>query len=132
MKVIILFTVLSLFGFTFLSKQGKEFVCLPCGQECDNRVYSKEGSCTSCNMKLVEKSSIHFTNISVNELCNRIVSNTNIVVLDVRSAGEFKGSSKEVSTFGHFKNAININVTDLEGRVKELEKYKAKEVLVYC
>ncbi|MBI1770101.1 MAG: rhodanese-like domain-containing protein [Bacteroidetes bacterium] len=129
---IILFLVLGALGFTFQNQKDKELVCLPCGRECDNQVYSKPGNCPSCNMKMVEKSSIHFKNISVNELCNQIKSNPDAILLDVRSAGEFGGSSKEVPTFGHFKNAINVNVTDLENRVKELEKYKAKEVLVYC
>jgi len=129
---ITLFAILSVLSFAFFNQNANDFVCPPCGRECDNQIYHKEGTCSSCSMKLVAKSSIHFTNISVNELCNRITANPNVVLLDVRSAGEFNGSSKEVSTFGHFKNAINVNVTDLEGRVKELEKYKAKEVLVYC
>jgi rhodanese-related sulfurtransferase len=83
-------------------------------------------------MKLVDKSTIRFKNISVDELCRRAGSNPDALILDVRSPGEFNGTSTDVETFGHFKNAVNINVTDLETRVKELEKYKGKEVLVYC
>lgn len=131
MKITLL-AVLSALSFAFFHRQANEFVCLPCGRECDSQIYSKEGNCNSCNMKLVKKSSIHFANISVNELCNRILSNPNAILLDVRSAGEFKGSTSEVATFGHFKNAINVNVSDLENQVKDLEKYKGKEVLVYC
>jgi rhodanese-related sulfurtransferase len=82
-------------------------------------------------MKLVEKSTIRFSNISVAELCDN-ASKPGVVLLDVRSPGEFDGSTNHVPTFGHFKNAININVTDLESRVKELDKYKATEILVYC
>lgn len=129
---IALFIILSWSGLTFLNRQNKEFVCLPCGRECDSQLYKKSGTCSSCNMNLVEKSSIHFTNVSVEELCNRITSNPNVVLLDVRSPGEFNGLATETPTFGHFKNAINVNINDLEDRVKELEKYKGKEVLVYC
>lgn len=124
--------IISLMSLLAFKKPAKEYVCLPCGRECDNQTYREPGKCSSCNMKLIEKSSIHFTNISVNELCNRVKANPNAVILDVRSAGEFKGTSTEVSTFGHFKNAININVTDLEDRVKELDKHKKSEILVYC
>ena len=127
--------ILSLLLFSSLNAlwfAPKEFACLPCGRECDNQVYDKAGLCPSCSMKLVDKSTIAFKNISVNELCARMTWNPNAVILDVRSAGEFTGSSNDMETFGHFKNAININVNELEGRVKEIDKYKAKEVLVYC
>lgn len=83
-------------------------------------------------MNLVDKSTVTFKNISVEDLCNRIKSNPEALILDVRSTGEFNGSSSDVETFGHFKNAMNINVTDLESRAREIEKYKNKEVLVYC
>jgi rhodanese-related sulfurtransferase len=110
----------------------KEFVCLPCGQECDSKVYDKSGQCASCGMNLVDKSTITFKNISVDELCRRMTSNPDVVILDVRSPGEFNGTSTDVKSFGHFKNAINVNVSELENRIKEIEKYKGKEVLVYC
>jgi rhodanese-related sulfurtransferase len=111
---------------------SKEFICLPCGRECDNKVYGQDGTCSACGMKLVDKSTVAFKNISVEELCNRITSNPDAIILDVRSPGEFKGTSNDVATFGHFKKAININVTELENRAGELENYKGKEVLVYC
>jgi len=110
----------------------KEFVCLPCGRECDSKIYDKQGQCLACGMTLVDKSTISFKNISVDELCRRITSNPEVIILDVRSSGEFNGTSSDVKTFGHFKNAININVSELENRVKEVEKYKGREVLVYC
>lgn len=119
----------SLSGFWFAPR---EFVCLPCGRDCDSKIYDKGGQCSACGMKLVDKSTITFKSISVDELCNRITSNQEAVILDVRSPGEFNGTTSDVKSFGHFKNAININVNELESRVKELEKYKGKEVLVYC
>lgn len=50
----------------------------------------------------------------------------------MRSTGEFEGSSFFRNTYGHFKNAININIDDLERRIAELNAYKDREVLVYC
>src|SRR5437868_15401379 len=95
---------LSFLYFSFSVDQGKEFVCLPCGQSCDSKVYNSAGTCASCNMKLVEKSSIHFSNISVAELCDRIKANPKAILLDVRSHDEFAGTTNEVPSFGHFKN----------------------------
>lgn len=83
-------------------------------------------------MKLVEKSTIHFKNLSVEEFCKSIVSHPDALILDVRSPAEFKGATQDIPSFGHFKNAININITELESRIGEIAAYKDKEVLVYC
>src|SRR4029078_11033185 len=130
MKSLLLLFIL---GFTYFQLPNiDEYVCQPCGQECDNQIYSKPGTCHTCGMTLIKKSTIKFKNIDLEEMCNRIKGTPKLVVLDVRSPGEFSGSNKDVSSFGHFKNAININVTDLEDRVNELSKYKNSEVIVYC
>ena len=115
-----------------LYAQTKEYVCLPCGAECDQSSLSKPGNCEHCGMPLVEKSTIKFKNISVDEMCQRISANPTVVLLDVRTPAEFNGTSTEVPSFGHFKKAININVQELESRLSELAKYKNAEVIVYC
>ena len=112
--------------------QGKEYVCTPCGQDCDHKVYNQPGKCSDCGMALVEKSSVNVKDISIDELCARLAANPKAVLLDVRSPGEFNGKSMGRPTYGHFKNAININVTELESRVGELAQYKNQEILVYC
>jgi rhodanese-related sulfurtransferase len=53
-----------------------------------------------------------------------LINQHNALVLDVRDAAEYEK--------GHMLNARNIPLTDLGGRVKELEKHKAKPVLVVC
>jgi rhodanese-related sulfurtransferase len=111
--------------------QNKEYVCSPCHNSCDEKVYDKPGTCASCHMPLILKSSLAFQNLSPEEFCKRISDNPNAVILDVRSPGEFKGSAFG-STYGHFKNAMNINITELKDRLKELEKFKDRELLVYC
>lgn len=83
-------------------------------------------------MTLVEKSTIKFSNLTPADFCTRMASNPNAIVLDVRSAAEFDGSTTRMETFGHFKNAINIPIDQLEARIDELAKYKEKEILVYC
>ena len=113
------------------SGQSKQFVCTPCGADCDKEVYDHGGHCKSCGMALVEKSSATVTNLTVDEICKRIAANPNLILLDVRTPGEFNGSSTRGS-YGHFKNAININIDNLESRLDEISKYKNEEIIVYC
>ena len=83
-------------------------------------------------MKLVSKTALlQFRNLTAAEFCERINMNPLVVLLDVRSPGEFSDSDRG-NTYGHFKNAININIDDLEKRLGELAKYKDREILVYC
>ncbi len=46
------------------------------------------------------------------------------IVIDVRTPEEF--------AIGHFKNALNIPYDQMEARIKELESYKNKPIIVYC
>jgi len=82
-------------------------------------------------MALVEKSTVKFKDLSFEQVCARLKANPKAVLIDVRTPDEFKGSS-DVPSFGHFKNAININVEELPDRLSEVSKYKNREVLVYC
>src|SRR5271156_3386345 len=112
---------LMLVTFSTISLQNKDdYVCSPCGYECDKEVHSGPGKCSSCGMELVKKSTIKFENIDLSEMCNRMKANPKVILLDVRSPEEFNGSSSDVPTFGHFKNAVNINVQELDKRVGEL------------
>jgi rhodanese-related sulfurtransferase len=131
MKILLLITFI--LAFSIRPEQAQdEYVCTPCGYACDESIHDKPGQCKACGMPYVKKSSIRFTNITVAQLCDRLKANPNAVLLDVRSPGEFDGSNKEVPSFGHFRNAININVTELEKRISELSRYKDEEILVYC
>ncbi len=123
---------LSLFCLVLSAFAQREFVCTPCGYDCDKEVHPAAGTCSSCNMKLVDKSTVKFKNLSVTEFAKHISENPQAVILDVRSPEEFKGTTTDIPSFGHFKNAININVQELENRLSQLSKYKDTEILVYC
>ena len=127
-KILLIFLVF-VFAMSMVSAQSKEYVCTPCGQACDDVVYTKPGTCPTCHMKLMEKKSLQFKNLTAEEFCKRISSQA--ILIDVRSPEEFNGSAWG-STYGAFKNAININIDELEDRLSELEKYKNREILVYC
>lgn len=62
-------------------------------------------------------------NISVTEAL-MLLNRSKPLVLDVRDAVEFAA--------GHIQGAKNIPVAELAARIKEIEKYKDKPVLVNC
>ncbi len=110
----------------------EEYVCLPCGYDCDSTVLSKPGTCEKCKMELVKKSTITFSNIHPSALYAFIQSKGkgNVLLLDVRTTNEFEGTAPE--KFGRLKGAINIPVQQLKERLRELNNYKDKEIIVYC
>ncbi|MEO5977789.1 MAG: rhodanese-like domain-containing protein [Chryseolinea sp.] len=110
----------------------KEYVCLPCGSECDAEIHDGPGTCQHCGMGLVDNATFKFSNIPPSEFCSKLLANKKIILLDVRTPQEFNGTDPNIPAFGRFKNAININVEELQSRIGELSKYKDQEVLVYC
>lgn len=111
-----------------ITKNEVVYACLPCGAGCDTLVYQKPGSCSHCSMELVDKSTIIHKSIQPEDMCT--LDTGKVIFLDVRTPEEFNGSAKE--KFGAIRNAVNINVEELQARISELEKYKEKEVVVYC
>lgn len=61
--------------------------------------------------------------VSSQELVN-LVNQQRAIVLDVRETGEY--------TAGHITDAINIPHASLQSRLKELEKYKERPIVVVC
>jgi rhodanese-related sulfurtransferase len=114
------------------SHRDIQYVCLPCGRTCDHDVYTKAGTCSNCMMKLVDKALVKFNKIEPDAICvfMKDRGEKNVVFLDVRSAEEFNGKDRD--KFGKLKGAINIPVEELEKRAGELNKYKNKEIIVYC
>lgn len=140
--VLCIMTGLVLLSFTWDKKNNQiqtktvnadtEYVCLPCGQDCDKVIHNKPGVCSNCTMKLVDKSTVKFYNIEPDALCSFItdMGKKNVVLLDVRTSEEFNGKAKD--KFGRLRGAVNIPVQELEKRIKELVKFKGKEIIVYC
>ena len=53
-----------------------------------------------------------------------VTTNSNMLILDVRTRDEFKG--------GSIPKAINIPVAELANKLSTIKKYKNKSILVYC
>ena len=113
-----------------VSTKNAQYQCLPCGYDCDKAVFDKPGMCSSCHMRLVDKSTVAIKNIPPNEICQYIKKHPGIVLLDVRTKEEFEGKANP--NFGGLKNAINIPVQELESRMASISNLKNKEILVFC
>ena len=62
--------------------------------------------------------------INVQETQRRAVSDSTVVLLDVRTPSEFAS--------GHIANSLLIPVQELEQRIAELEPYRDKTIIAYC
>ena len=111
---------------------SEQYVCMPCGSDCDTVVHNGPGTCIHCNMPLVKKSTISQTNIAPANLCSFIdkQGKGNVLLLDVRTVAEFQGTAED--KFGRLNGAINIPVQELEARMNELASWKDKQIVVYC
>ena len=64
--------------------------------------------------------------ISVENVMEKQEQKEEIVLLDVRTPSEFNGP------LGHLEGAILIPINELKKRLSEIEKFKDKEIIVYC
>lgn len=110
--------------------KSHSYQCLPCGRDCDKKVYETSGKCESCQMKLVLKSSIVFKTITPEEICKYIKNHPHTVLLDVRTKEEFEGQTEP--NFGGLRNAINIPIQELEMQMGKINSLKFKEIIVFC
>lgn len=129
---ILLVMLLATTSVSFSQSTKMVYVCTPCGYDCDSKEYNSPGTCSTCGMAYVEKSTVDFDNITFADMCERVKKNKDVLLLDVRSPGEFSGENTSVASFGHFKGAVNISISELPSRLNELEDYKNKEIIVYC
>jgi len=66
------------------------------------------------------------TSMTVSELREVMKTDSNLVILDVRTPPELTGP------LGHIDGVLNIPVQVLEQRIHELDKYKDKNIAVIC
>src|ERR1700744_911742 len=75
----------------------------------------------------------NYKDIYFKEACDLIAKTPDIVLLDVRSPGEYADNDKNISSnIGSLKGAINISIDSIDNHVKDLEAFKNKTILVYC
>lgn len=64
--------------------------------------------------------------ITIDQLFEKIKTDKNLVILDVRTEAEVADQHKMID------GAINIPIQELQERFTELNKYKNKEIIVIC
>ncbi len=67
--------------------------------------------------------SAKFTNVGPQE-AERMIKKEDVLILDVRTPREFYA--------GHIKGAHLIPISQLQGRLNEIEDYRGKNILIYC
>jgi rhodanese-related sulfurtransferase len=81
------------------------------------------GSGIALLMPTIGRGASGVPNVSATEAV-MLLSRNKPLVLDVRDAAEFAA--------GHIQGAVHIPVAELAGRIKEIEKFKDKPVLINC
>ncbi|MBU2444703.1 MAG: rhodanese-like domain-containing protein [Bacteroidetes bacterium] len=64
--------------------------------------------------------------ISVIDLKEKIKTDSNLIILDVRMPQELE------SELGKIEGVVNIPIQELEARIHELDEFKDKEIAVIC
>ena len=72
-----------------------------------------------------------WSEITVDELRERLDSGDPPLLIDVRTASEFDGTY-ENSKYGHIPDAVSIPMLELESRFDELESYREREIVTMC
>ena len=72
-----------------------------------------------------------FSEISVDDLFDRVNSNQPPLLIDVRSAPEYNGTD-ELSRYGHIPNARSIPMLELNSALEDLDSFKEKEIVTMC
>ncbi|MHA2224841.1 MAG: rhodanese-like domain-containing protein [Candidatus Hodarchaeales archaeon] len=67
-----------------------------------------------------------FSEITVDQLFERVNSNEPPLIIDTRSAKEFNGAE------GHIPNAKHIPIRELKSNFEDLQSYREKEIVTIC
>ena len=67
-----------------------------------------------------------WSEITVEELYERLESDPPDLLIDVRSVEDYKGEK------GHLPNAVSIPMLELESRIDEIAEYKEKRIITMC
>ncbi len=133
MKSILVISLLCLFLIAEAQENSPKYICPPCSEDCHNQSWSEPGECPVCGMELLNADNINeglkYQHIFPVDLCEIVSNNPDVVFLDVRTEAEY---NQESSQLGIMKNAINIPIQELADRLKELEEYQDREMVVYC
>lgn len=85
------------------------------------------------NAQLPFKYDSLYKTIYANQLCKLAEKNPDLLLIDVRSPGEYSDTSQYNSlNMGHLKGAININIDSIRKDIATITPYKNKTIVFYC
>ncbi len=67
-----------------------------------------------------------WSEITVDDLFDRVNSNLPPLLIDVRSPADFNGG------YGHIRNSRSIPILELESHFEDLDSFKEKEIVTMC
>ena len=74
-----------------------------------------------------------YKTIYATDLCKMLQKNPDIVLIDVRSPGEYSDTSQYASlNQGHLKGAINLDIEAIKKDPGVMNPYKDKTIVLYC
>jgi rhodanese-related sulfurtransferase len=89
--------------------------------------------CASAQSQLPFHYDSLYKTIHVKEFCKLFLNNPNLLLVDVRSAGEYSDTSRYASlNQGHLKGAINLEIEAIRNNMDTIEHYKDKTIVFYC
>ena len=109
---------------------GDERVEYICPMYCTDAVSLTPAKCSVCGMDMQDRNVVEhpkdYNVLSPQKALERIKTDKNIILLDVRSRQEYNDE------LGHLDHSILIPIGELEERVGELTQYKDKTIIAYC
>jgi len=74
-----------------------------------------------------------YKTIFAKDFCKLVQQNPQVVLLDVRSPGEYSDTSHYASlNLGHLKGAVNIEIDSIQKNTEVMEQYRDKTLVLYC
>ncbi|MEO5570410.1 MAG: rhodanese-like domain-containing protein [Bacteroidia bacterium] len=88
---------------------------------------------TAATAQLPFKNDSLYKTIFAKDFCKMIQKNPQLVLLDVRSPGEYSDTSQFASlNLGRLKGAVNIEIGTIRKNIHMMDKYKDKTLIIYC
>ncbi len=79
---------------------------------------------------LSKSKELEWSEITVDELFERVNSDQPPLLIDIRDAADFNGTG--YATYGHIPNARSITILELESKIEGLQSFKDKEIVTMC
>jgi rhodanese-related sulfurtransferase len=73
-----------------------------------------------------------YKTVYTQDICKELNSHPGYLLIDVRTPGEYADTASRGLNIGRFRNAVNMEVSELGKHIGEILAYKDKPVFVYC